>query len=245
MLWAASHAPVGKQTLTNILLRLCSDDEITPSVYGPFLQTRKGDLTFKFCVTGAYGRYLSDLLSAYSKPFSFIDIGANIGLYSLIAASNPACQSCHAFEPNPEVFASFERNIALNGHLKVHAYNAAVSSEEGQLRFAAPAGHSGAGALQQEGTMTVASVNRHAFDAIAAADTFPKIVKIDVEGHEPVVITELLNSSIAPQIRNLYFEVQESRYEIGSITSTLQAAGFAQTFKNEAGEFYDLMFERG
>lgn len=241
---AAQHAPIGRGTLTNFFLKLASNNEITPSVYGPILQTRQQDLTFRFCVVGAYGRYLSDFLSNRKDPFSFVDVGANIGLYSLIAASNPNCRSCYAFEPNAEVFASLERNIVLNHHNKIRAYNVAVSSTEGPLSFSAHSGHTGAGALDAAGTMTVMAVNRSAFDDIAELDALPKIVKIDVEGHEPVVLTELLNSRLASQIRNIYFEVQETRYDVASAIARLNAAGLVQTYKNANDLFYDLMFER-
>lgn len=244
MVRAASYSPVRRSKLIDLFVKLSSNGQITPSVYGPILQTRKNDLTFHFCVVGAYGWYLSNFLSKHSEPFSFIDIGANIGLYSLIAAKNPKCRTCYAFEPNPEVFMSFKHNVTLNGHRKIRSYNAAVSATEGQLPFSVQSGHSGAGTLDTAGPITVSAVNRRAFDEIAKFDELPKIVKIDVEGHEPIVITELLNSGIAPQLRNVYFEVHEARYEVATTIGALKAAGFVQTFKNGDDMLYDLMFER-
>jgi FkbM family methyltransferase len=244
MVRIASRAPLARRTLTNIFLRLSANGEITPSVYGPILQTRQHDLTFRFCVQGAYGRYFSNFLSDQAKPFSFIDIGANIGLFSLIAAANPNCHRCYAFEPNPEIFRSLERNIALNGHSKIRPYNAAVSATSGPAAFSAHSGHSGAGALDAAGTITVMSLNRSALDNIAKCDALPKIVKIDVEGHEPVVLSELLNSGLAPQVRNVYFEVQETKYEVASVIASLNAAGLFEVYKDEHNLFYDLMFER-
>src|SRR5262249_18356468 len=66
----------------------------------------------------------------------------------------------------------------------------------------------------------------------------------DVEGHEPTVITELLNSAVGSQIRNIYFEADESRYDVGAVVSTLLGVGFVQIFRNGVGKPYDLMFER-
>ena len=240
----AWHAPIGQRTLTNFFLKLVSDGEMTPSVYGPILQTRQHDLTFRFCVTGAYGRYFSDFLSRRSEPFSFVDVGANIGLYSLIAAANSNCHACYAFEPNPEVYSSLERNIELNGHSKIQTCNAAVSATQGALTFSGHSEHSGAGALDPGGPITVLSVNRAAFDEIAKHDQAPKIVKIDVEGHEPIVISELLNSNMASQIHNIYFEVQETKYDVIDTITSLNAAGFFQTHMNANDLFYDLMFDR-
>lgn len=208
------------------------------------METRQHDLTFRFCVVGAYGRYFSDFLSNRLEPFSFVDIGANIGLYSLIAARNRKCHACYAFEPNPEIFNSFKRNIILNSQSKIRPYNAAVSSTEGRLRFSVQNGHSGAGTLDATGAVTVDSVNRSTLDEIAKFDNLPKIVKIDVEGHEPIVIAELLNSRIEPQLRNIYFEVNENKYNVTTVIAALRAVGFVQTFRNYDSVFHDLMFER-
>jgi FkbM family methyltransferase len=240
----ASCAPKGRLTLMRFFIRLASNDQVTPSVYGPALQTRWHDATFRFCVFGSYGHYLSDFLTTYPTPFSFIDIGANIGLYSLIAAQSRNCQACYSFEPNPEVFKSLQGNIVINGYKKIHSYNSAVTTTEGKLRFSATREHSGAGALDATGEIMVSTVNRTAFNVIAEADEFPKIVKIDVEGHEPMVIREVLNSAVASQVCNIYFEADESRYDVSAVTSELLRAGFIQIFRNGVGKPYDLMFER-
>lgn len=46
------------------------------------------------------------------------------------------------------------------------------------------------------------------------SDLLPKIVKIDVEGHEPTVISELMKSAMRKDIHYLYFEANKSRYEV-------------------------------
>jgi len=69
MVRLASYAPRGRLTLMGFFIRLASNDDITPSVYGPIFQTRWHDATFRFCVFGSYGTYLSDFLTNYSKPF--------------------------------------------------------------------------------------------------------------------------------------------------------------------------------
>lgn len=115
---------------------------------------------------------------------------------------------------------------------------------QGTLSFSTKSGHSGAGALDAAGTILVNSVNRSVFDEIAKFDELPKIVKIDVEGHEPIVLAELLNSNVAPQLRNVYFEVREARYDVSAAIASLNAAGFVQAHQNGNDVLYDLMFER-
>jgi FkbM family methyltransferase len=209
------------------------------------LQTRWDDLTFKFCATGVYGQYFSRFLHKQSRPFSFIDIGSNIGLYSLIAARNRNCARAYAFEPNPEVFASLTHNARVNGLAdKVTAINAAVSSSVGLMKFSTSKNHTGGGRISDAGTLLVRVEDAAALDAIASENAFSKIVKVDVEGHEPVVIAELIKSRIWFQITHLYFEASERFYDVEAVVKLLKSNGLHQEFKNGSGEQYDLMFTR-
>jgi FkbM family methyltransferase len=232
---------------SNVFLRFASRQNVTPSIYGPVFQSRWQDLTFQFCVSGYYGRYLSEFLRSRREPFSFIDIGANIGLYSLLAASNEHCIRCYAFEPNPTIFHSLTQNIKLNGCKRIEATNSAVSESTGFLQFSFIDGHTGAGSLvdrKDEATITVSSVSSAYFDKLAARDNTTKIVKIDVEGHEPIVIAELMKSKIWDKVEYIFFECDEARYDVQAVVQSLETNELKQIFKTGRGKPYDLMFQR-
>ena len=241
------YSPKGRSRLALFFLRFASNEYVTPSIYGPIFQTRWHDATFRFCISGMYGKYLSEFLRRLSYPFSFVDIGANIGLYSLIAASNPNCKNCYAFEPNPTVFDSLKKNLKINELNSIHAYNCAISDKEGVLHFATTEAHSGIGRLidrDTDGSITVKSVDKKIFDEIAATDRLPKIVKIDVEGHEPVVIGELMKSSIWNDIHYLYFEANCDRYDVGRLVDYIEGNGLAKIHQKDQGGDLNLMFAR-
>ncbi|MEM1269381.1 MAG: FkbM family methyltransferase [Bacteroidota bacterium] len=64
-----------------------------------------------------------------------LDIGANIGYYSLLAALyNPEAQ-VHCFEPIPEIVSYIEKNLALNRVGSVHVHPIALSSTAGETDF--------------------------------------------------------------------------------------------------------------
>src|SRR5205085_1866808 len=46
----------------------------------------------------------------------FIDIGANMGIFSLTMASTDGIDRCDAFEPDPRNFSQLQANIFLNHH---------------------------------------------------------------------------------------------------------------------------------
>jgi FkbM family methyltransferase len=87
---------------------------------------------------GVYEIAETRLVQAFLRPgMTFLDVGANSGYYSLLAATlvGPS-GAVHGFEPNDPVRARFERNVALNGLggcIRVH--REAISRETGETRF--------------------------------------------------------------------------------------------------------------
>jgi FkbH-like protein/FkbM family methyltransferase len=65
-----------------------------------------------------------------------IDIGANIGLFSLFVMSRCRNPAIYAFEPSPRVFDLLQANCAAYGDpARVHAFNRGVSEKKGQAQF--------------------------------------------------------------------------------------------------------------
>lgn len=65
----------------------------------------------------------------------FLDVGANIGLYSVMAAKiNPTIE-IHAFEPGKGAVHFLRKNIALNRISNVNVYELAMSDQDAQLEF--------------------------------------------------------------------------------------------------------------
>lgn len=76
-------------------------------------------------------------INSFLKPGDvFIDIGANIGLFSLIAAKRIGNSGkVYAFEPNPIVSTRLAENIKLNRFNNIIRIQAAISDEEGEFPF--------------------------------------------------------------------------------------------------------------
>ena len=115
----------------------------------------------------------------------FIDIGANIGSYTLIGSESLSAH-VHAFEPHPSTFQLLRRNVELNQRNNVTLHNVALGSSKGEVFLTDEAGssinHIVLGSSQPVGTITVPS---HRMDCICLkAGIMPDIVKIDVEGFE-------------------------------------------------------------
>lgn len=84
-----------------------------------------------------YEQYESKLVQLITSPSSVvIDIGANIGFYSMQFASlSGRSGKVYAFEPDRDNFKVLERNIELNSYVNVIAERMAVSNQSGVLKL--------------------------------------------------------------------------------------------------------------
>ena len=119
----------------------------------------------------------------------FIDVGANIGAYTLIASEQAAVRVI-SLEPNPTAFSRLQRNVSLNHRSNVTILNRAASASPGMLRMT----NNGADPTNRvvsgdAGTSATIEVQVDTLDAVCAAYAVqPTLIKIDVEGHEPHVL---------------------------------------------------------
>lgn len=140
----------------------------------------------------------------FPRAATFVDVGANYGFYSLLAAHwNPRLQVV-AFEPVPQIFERLQHNIGLNQlQARVKAYGLALSDASGVARLYVPQSQS----LDLEATATLAQgswqqrKNSPAIEVeVLAFDDFERehpmrldLVKIDVEDHEASVLRGMQN----------------------------------------------------
>lgn len=152
------------------------------------------------------------LLHLLREDDLFVDVGANVGAYTLLAAGVCA-SSTIALEPVPATFADLQSNLALNNlGERVQALNAGAGATAGRLSF-----------TQNAGTM-----NRVADDGVLSShlvevevtpldqllgDRAPLLIKIDVEGFEYDVLQGA--SSILPKTQALLVELNGSAAAYG------------------------------
>jgi FkbM family methyltransferase len=150
------------------------------------------------------------IVNVLREGMNVVDIGANIGYYSILAARTvgPAFRVL-AVEPQPAVVRKLEENIALNGLTNIEVVQAALSNTEGPIEFLVPeSGMESHGSLRANGTFAAKEkvmVPGRLLDRVLAERGFGPVglIKMDAEGAElPIVegARELLSSPQRPYI---------------------------------------------
>lgn len=149
----------------------------------------------------------NNFFAAYIKPGMLLfDVGANMGFYSLFAATHGARSV--AFEPDPAIASEYLKfNIALNKVSdKVVVVNEAVSNKEGTVQFYLHRpGSWGAGRIfkiSDENNPAI-SVNTNPIDYYVQKYGKPDVIKMDIEGAEYFALqgaSETLSREDAPDL---------------------------------------------
>ncbi len=175
------------------------------------------------------------------------DIGANVGAYSLIAASLGA--TVFAFEPSPENYAALHANMRLNDlENRIVPLPFVLGSQSSIARFVVPDVSSGATAgfvsgrsRETEGTPLVAFTLDSLRSQLSLSP--PHAIKIDVDGGEVEVLrgaTTLLANS---ELSDILIEVEDAL--LSTVRSMLEGFGFVEVALHErhAG-VHNVIFRR-
>lgn len=129
----------------------------------------------------------------------FVDVGANIGYYSLLAARSVGpCGGVVAVEASPTMFNELDRNARADAFGdRIRQVNAAAAAKTGTLTiFAGPAHNEGMSTtLPTRGLRVESTVDAIPLDQLLTFDevTAARIIKVDVEGAEPDVLAGMVN----------------------------------------------------
>ena len=147
---------------------------------------------------GSYESCELDILLNHDFPddLVFWDIGANVGLYSVLLASKYPNSRVVAFEPNMKVHSLLKKNLSLNKLSNIVIEEVALSKLIGKGKLLTQESRLGAGKLDLnpdkfESDMNLTVTTGKAFLKLHP-ELIPNLVKIDVEGHEPEVIQGML-----------------------------------------------------
>lgn len=185
------------------------------------------------------------LKSVFKEGETFIDIGANLGWYSLVLGRNCPGSRIYAFEPIPTTVAVLEKNIRLNRLENIETLCMGMFNKEDELNFLFAPDVSGATSLkltgQARGRSEIQNVmcKTTTLDAFCSSrDVVPSLLKIDVEGAELMVIEggeKVLESTPIILIELLRKWSREFGYHPNDVFSLLAKYGYSAWVFSEDG----------
>lgn len=175
--------------------------------YGPkiFLDTRDTGVAQNIILYGYWEKWVTDVFLSLLKPgMVVLDIGANCGYYSLLAAQAVGPSgTVHCVEPYPFLHKNLTRSFLFNGYSHVKLHKVAFSDQDGEINLYLPGNFSGAASIDKTafsifddyfkpfGDITAIKV-----PAVKLATYFPNlkadVIKIDIQGAEPLLVDGLL-----------------------------------------------------
>jgi FkbM family methyltransferase len=248
----------GKNRLVEFALRHVSGKKLHADKSGArFLLDLDNFVDSMLFVKGAFEPTEIEALAGCAeeaKCRTFVDVGANFGLFTVTMAMRPWCQRVHAFEPDPRNFAQLMGNVFLNELSdKVAAYPLALSEQDGHTclylgreydRYYYGKFNSGMSSIlerqERSGSKETAMVETRRLDGLLQLDGEAIAAKIDVEGHE----LEVLRGMRRLLERNRCVLLIEA-FPISRDAVFAYLSGLGYTVAAEPGEASNFLFVKG
>ena len=211
--------------------RLLAGDVVHDWVNGAKFLVRSGETGLTGNVYAGLQEFaeMAYLLHVLRPEDLFVDVGANVGSYTLLACAAVRARGV-AIEPVPATYHRLQENLHLN-HLEssVQSFNIAVGAAAGSLRFS---GDMDVGnrvltdGEVREGGLCIPVTTLD----LLLKDQSPALIKIDVEGYESPVVAgaeqTLRNASLHSVVMELNGSGKKFGFDEGRVFEAMADHGF-------------------
>jgi FkbM family methyltransferase len=169
-----------------------------------------------------------------AQPRLVVDLGANIGAFSVWAGMRWSPEKIVAVEMEPENFTLLQENVGDNLGKQVLALQAAIWDCEGSVRIRRHPINTGMHeVLPEAGEMEVPSLTLRSLLAAAGADRID-FLKVDIEGAEARLFTPANAELFSTRVRRVAAELHPNKgVEVDEIVRYLGAAGFEAEIRKQ------------
>lgn len=148
-------------------------------------------------INGNWEKHSLEIWQKLSKNANMVfDIGANTGIYSLLTKTINPKANVHAFEPMPKIFEKLNKNIQIN-NFDIQCHEIAASDNTGTAKiYDVGDEHDYAASITNRHSFTNATeIKTTKLDDFIEGNNISQVdlLKIDVEGHEPEVLSGFSN----------------------------------------------------
>ena len=184
---------------------------------------------------------------AAGGTFTFIDIGANVGLYSLYVASRSGARArILAIEPQPGIVERLRFNVMINASANIVVLPIAVADREGKMTLVINERDSGGtrlakDATPEDGAAAIRVTCRPLAAILDQAGIFSiDALKIDIEGAEDLALTPFLRTAPTELLpRLVLIEDRPTDWSV-NLYSLMQARGYAALARSRQNAIFQL-----
>ncbi|CRI68124.1 Methyltransferase FkbM family [Thiocapsa sp. KS1] len=181
------------------------------------------------------------VLHALRADDLFVDIGANVGSYTILGGAAGA--RVLAIEPIPSTFGWLARNIAVNGlGERLRALNLGLGRAEGRLRFTGGLDAMNHVLAEGEVAENLMEVPVRALDSVLDGES-PILIKMDVEGFETEVLAGAERTLADPGLLAIIMELNGSGSRYGFDEDALHRDVLARGFATYRYRPFDRVLE--
>ncbi len=182
-------------------------------VFGGRLELDLSDLIQRQVYLGVYEREETNLVLGYLQPgMTFVDVGANIGYYTLMAASRVG-PSGRVFSVEPSQYAveRLEKTVRENHLSQVTVVRGGLSDRASEERLFIPEPGNHTPTMLGEANAPSTAIQVKTLDVCLSEWNVERVdlIKIDVEGFEPRVLGGAAQAMAAGRIRAILCEFND------------------------------------
>lgn len=178
-----------------------------------------------------------------------VDIGANVGVFSLLAASRGASH-IYSYEPDIESFKMIKKNAEINKFKKISAKNSAVTDKKGSVKLYLKyedGGNTVTPNNQERESLPFQTITSLKLEDIFKNQKIEKIdfLKIDCEGSEGLIVKST-SKNVWEKIGKIAMEYHDNASILShsEISKILKKTGFDVAVKEDGNGFGYLYASR-
>lgn len=173
--------------------------------------------------------------------FVFVDLGANVGLFSLIV-SRLAGGAAHvlALEPQPDLLERFQFNISNNQGFDIRPLGVALSDREGEVDLFIDQRDRGGSRIGGRGEGESVRVRGRKLDAVLSEEGFggADVMKIDLSGSEDVMIVPFMETTEEALLPRALLMRDSSAMWARDVFAAIRARGYREGERSRSHVFF-------
>ena len=149
----------------------------------------------------------------------------------------------------PDNFKSLKKNIKLNNFRRIIAIKAAISSENENRYISFDKFHTGTSSLDfkkdnKNKLIKIKAINFRYLNRLIKLN-YKLIIKIDVEGHELIVLKQIIKSNLIKEVDYIFVEINFKKNNFKEIRKILNKLKFIQVYKSKKIKNHsDFLFKK-